>query len=399
MAALRSIPTSATELIFGPQNQEKSQDKSADKPTDEVKKEIEPKEFFWDQLILYVATIIALLTLLDISLQLLRSGGLFCYIPSDNGMNMSIEVTRDQAAFINNYCLKSLSLSEYYTVFILIQGIALAAPHYLWWSLFRGQFDFFFDLVQQLDRLRDSNIGEYRPANFELVKKLEKEFPSKSRRLGIFPFYKGKIALQLAVAAVSIIVNISVFPRSDFSFIFECPEDFNSGSPPEGWLLPVSVYCVYASFRVFINLQYADYVLLVIAIGTAAYGLFWCFRRHINALGYQEAARFAFASGLKADEYVFAYESFWKSPFSPRIQGDLDFLLMRLFRADTGHGQVFRDILVDKEIRRQVRSDHERLHIYLEASKDQNVRREIRLRSNGKLSVSIHAIRTRVCCL
>ena len=392
MAALRSLPTSPNELIFSSEVQEKAQDNN-DGPRDKAEKEIEPKEFFWDQLILYIATIIALLTLFDVSIQFLRNGGLFCYVNIPSNHNIT-EVTRDQVAYINNYCLQDLSFSEYYTVFILIQGILLAAPHYLWSSLFRGQFDFFFDLVRQLDRLRDSNTGEYRPANFEIVKKLEKEFPDRWKWFRIFSLYIGKLILQLALAIVFIIVNGTIFPESDFAFAFECPENFDSANPPNGWLLPFSVSCAYSSFRVYVKLLIADYFLLVAAIAVTAYGLFWCFRRHTNALGYKEAALFAFTSCLKPDEYVF--EPFWnrsfRALFSPQIGNDLDFLLMRLYRADSGHGQVFKDIRVDKELKQYIGKDHELLHLYIDASKDQQIT-EI-LQSNGEIFHS-----KRVCLL
>ena len=375
-AALKSFPgASANDLIFGTEAQKKGHDKS-DGPGDEAEKEIEPKEFFWDQLILYIATIIALLTLLDVALQFLRSGGLFCYvdIPSTAEVNVS-EVTRDQAAYINNYCLQDLSISEYYTAFILIQGILLAAPHYLWSSLFRGQFDFFFDLVRQLDRLRDSNTGEYKPANFEIVKKLEKEFPARWKWFRIFSLYIGKLILQLVLAIIFIVVNSAIFPQSAFAFVFECPENFNSTNLPDGWLLPFPVHCVYTSFRVYEKLLIANYFLLVAAIAVTVYGLFWCFRRHTNALGYKDAALFAFTSCLKANEYV--YEPFWsrgfKALFSPGIQNDLDFILMRLYRADSGHGQVFKEIQVDKELKQYISRDHELLHLYVDSSKDQEI--------------------------
>ena len=46
------------------------------------KAKIEQKEFFWDQFLIYMATIIALLTVLDITLQLFRGGGLVCRLPA-----------------------------------------------------------------------------------------------------------------------------------------------------------------------------------------------------------------------------------------------------------------------------------------------------------------------------
>ena len=56
---------------------------SADKGDAEGSKaNIEQKEFFWDQFLVYMATIIALLTVLDITLQLFRGGGLICRLPA-----------------------------------------------------------------------------------------------------------------------------------------------------------------------------------------------------------------------------------------------------------------------------------------------------------------------------
>ena len=56
--------------------------------------------------------------------------------------------------------------------------------------------------------------------------------------------------------------------------------------------------------------------------------------------------------------------------FTPRISCDLDFLVMRLFRADSGHGRVFKDIQVAKEIKSLVTQDHVLLHLYNDAIKD-----------------------------
>ena len=116
-------------------------------------------------------------------------------------------------------------------------------------------------------------------------------------------------------------------------------------------------------------------MLLILAVVIAGCGLFWCFKRHTNALGYKEIALFAFTSCLRPDDYV--YEHFVKQPFSPRINNDLDFLLTRLFRADSGHGQVFKDLQVYKELKRLVGMDHELLHAYHDAIKDENKKRSI----------------------
>ena len=380
------VPTSANETIFQDPKASKEKQQSASKvgasvqEGGEAEKEIIPKEFFWDQLVTYIATAIALLTLVDTTVQFFRStGGLLCYIPEEFIQGE----TRDQAAYVNNFCQESLSTSEYYSVFILIQGIVIVAPHYLWSSIFSGQFDFFFDLVRQIDRLRDSKTGEYRTKNFEILKKLENEFPERKKLFGMFILYGMKLALQFVIIVVSLVVNIAIFPGTYFQFVFDCPAELadngssNSSQLYRGWNLPGQVQCIYSSFRILSKVQYADYLLLVLALGAVGYGLFWCFKRHTSGLGYREIATFAFTSCLSPAEFVFR-RSFL---LPPRVENDLDFLLMRLFRADPGHGRVFKDLQVDKELTRLVSEDHELLHLTSSIIQDRN---EVEMKSSCK---------------
>lgn len=307
---------------------------------------IQQKEFFWDQFLVYVSTIIALLTVLDVTLQFFRGGGLVCRVPSSvEKDNVTSEITRDEVAYINTFCQQSLTRAEYYPFFVLIQGLLVAAPQYLWSALFVGQFDFFFGLVQQLDRLRSRETGEYRGKNFEIVKKLEKQFPRKRKWVGIFMFYILKLCAQLVVVTIALIVNGAVFQDRYFNFSFDCPENLNP--PPNGWCWSIKVSCVFSSFRLHRQLRGINLFLLCLAFVVIVYGLWWCAKRHVNALGFEDAALFAFSSCLRPNEYVeekFFHDRY--SPFNPRIKNDLDFLLMRLFRADSGHGLVFKDIQV-----------------------------------------------------
>ena len=301
---------------------------------------IEQKEFFWDQFLTYMATIIALLTVLDVTLQFFRGGGLSCRVPPTEMENETVEPTRDEVSFINTYCQQSLSRAEYYPLFVLIQGLLLAAPQYLWAALFGGQFDFFFGLVRQLDRLRDSKTGQYRSQNFEIVDKLEKHFPRKWMLLSIFSLYVAKLGLQFVVIFIAIMVNGAVFQEKYFSFTFKCPKDFDPSSSPQGWWLSFDVDCVFTSFRLHRTIQNVNYLLLCLAFVAVLYGIIWCFTRHARVLGYREIALFAFNSCLRPEDYV--HSGFFK----PRIMNDLDFLLMRLFQADSGCGNVFKDIQV-----------------------------------------------------
>ena len=303
---------------------------------------IEQKDFFWDQFLTYMATIIALLTVLDATLQFFRGGGLSCRVPAAVVGNETVEPTRDEVSFVNTFCQQSLSRAEYYPFFVLIQGLLLAAPQYLWTNLFAGQFDFFFGLVKQLDRLPDSKTGQYRSRNFEIVDKLEKHFPQNWRILSIFSLYVIKLSIQFVVVFIAIIINGAVFQPKDFAFSFKCPRDFKVSSPPDGWWLSFDVTCVFTSFRLHQTIQNVNYLLLSFAFVAVLYGLIWCFTRHAKVLGYREIALFAFNSCLRPQDYVHPTFSF----LTPRIINDLDFLLMRLFQADSGCGNVFKDIQV-----------------------------------------------------
>ena len=301
---------------------------------------IQPKDFFWDQAIMYLSSIMALLTVLDITLQFFRGGGPICMVPGtiERPHNVTLEVTQDQVAFINTLCQRSLSRAEYYLFFVLIQGVVLVAPHFIWEALFLGQFDFFFSIVRQLDRLRSRDTGKYRENNFDIVKKLEIQFD----QIIIFHCYIIKLFIQVTVVIASMIVNEAVFQNSYFSFTYECSVSINP--PPQGWLLPFDVSCVYSSFRLYEKLKYINLSLLCFALLLILYAIVWCITRHVEALGSKDVAQFAFESGLRPTDYV--EKRFWSSPLKPFIKNDMDFLIMRLFRADPGHGYVFKDIQV-----------------------------------------------------
>ena len=353
------IPTSPTQLVFGRDEAPaspsggsgkdeggSSDEKNGGDGAEEGTGPIQPKEFFWDKFVVYVSTIIALLTVLDVTLQFFRGGGLMCRVPATLEGRDNVTISRDEVAYVNTYCQRSLSRAEYYPFFVLIQGLVLAAPQYVWATLFVGQFDFFFGLVKQLDRLRSRKTGQYRPKNFAIVQKLEKQFPRKWDWLGIYFFYIVKLSIQLFVVVGAIIINAALFQDKYFEFVFECPD--NLDPLPKGWWWPeLQVTCVFSSFRLHKQLRLVNFFLLCLAFFVILFGLAWCARRHVNALGYKDIALFAFGSCLRPSEYV--EENFLRglrAPFAPRIKNDLDFLLMRLFRADSGHGVVFRDIQV-----------------------------------------------------
>lgn len=355
--------------------------------TEEKKKDgsVEPKDFFWDQFLKYISSAILALTLLNITVEFFRSGGVLCFHPSDTASLLPSdstltvhEIARDQAAFLNSYCIESIPVTEYFPLYILIHGLLLAAPHFIWSAIHKGDYDSFFSIAGKIDRLRSSETGEYSKENFDRVKKLEKEYGGNTKR--IFLSYIGKLFLQLLVCLGSIAVSAGWL--RNFSFSFSCPRSLvEDGVVPDEWPLNVTVPCVYTTLRILGVVRVADFILTSLAALLAVYGLVWCAVRHTEQLGPQPAAKFAFQSCLKPDLYIFApivrfsgrhflkeiqedYELkfgvnylLWLlthrihsvkvgNCFYPRIMNDLDFLLLTLFRADASHGKVFKNIQV-----------------------------------------------------
>lgn len=346
---------------------------------------VEPKDFFWDSFVKYIGSAIVALVLIDISIEFFRDGGVSCFHPPDTvSLLPSVEVqavyefARDQAAFLNKYCVSSIPVTEYFPLYTLAHGLLLVVPHYIWTSIHKGDFDSFFSISEKIERLRRSNTGEYSNDNFDRVKKLENEYGGTQRK--IFLTYIIKLLLQLSVCIVSF--GISGGWLKDFSFSFNCPRSLDDdGIIPHGWPLNTTVSCVYTSLRILRIARLADFILTALAGALIIFGLFWCVVRHTEQLGHQQIANFIFQSCLKPETFVFPpiiryiglkhlkliqkqfdmsfvmKYIFWfsmhkihsiklRNCFYPGIRNDLDFLLLLLFRADASHGKVFKNVQV-----------------------------------------------------
>lgn len=320
---------------------------------------LERKDYQWDDIIKWLVGAIFGLTILNVSSDFFRNYVITCYVPNDT--------SRDDVAYINNYCYSSLPRSEYFTLFIVIHGFLIIGPHVLWKTIFNSNFKFFFDLVSNLDRLRDTSTGEFTEKNFKIVTRLQSEF-SRTIKIGpiklspIYTFYRIKLLSQLLSASGSIIFSLAFF--DDFSEMFPCPSDSHSDgiiSDDTKWPIPHSVFCVYPSIRFLSLLRYGDFFLVGSIIFILIYALFWTLLRHTTELGSHTVATFSAHSNLHKDSYFFP--SFWKRPFSPGIKTDLDFLVLSLFRASSGQGMTFKDLQISQEMKRQYNRDSELLQL------------------------------------
>lgn len=324
-----------------------------------------PKDFFWDRMVTVLVSVILGLTLLDVVAEFFRSTGLQCYTPYNVEIPHTNDFTRDRAAFVNGYCHRYLPRGEFFTVFLLLQGIGIITPHLFWSSLFSGKLEHFFGFVGELNRLRDLTTGQYDAKNFEIVRKLEKDY---GRRI-IFIGYEAKLCVQLLFSLTSLVFGLFYFTSNTFLSTFCCPNgcgDTNATLPLEWPLKNISLYCVYP-LPYHLVLRNLDVALLSVATVLLMYGLLWCNLRHSTELGHDIIAKFVNKSCLTADDYVTKswLHQLSRLQLSPRINNDVQFLLTKVFNTNAGFGKVFKDIQIQREINQLNREMSELLQMFV----------------------------------
>ena len=321
---------------------------------------LEPKLFFWDNLIFYLASAILGLSVSNIIVDFLRPepNAVACFSPFNS---------RDQAAYVNNYCNDFLPFAENFTLALVIHGVLLLLPHYLWKVYFSARMDFFFTHAAKLETLRDRNTGEYPHKNFNVVDYMHREF---QERRDILIGYKLKLILQLFIAVVAIATTAGLF--QDFAIQFYC-SDADDEDPVFN-----RVKCSYAKLRFVSILRWADYIFLGLSAGTIGYGLYWCLLKNHPELGHQETSQFCYDSCINSKHcetkkrwYHLDLMLLLNSVFLDkakrkryRLENDLHFLLVSLFSTNAGLGRVFKSVQVANDISQELNAHLESLDNY-----------------------------------
>ena len=324
--------------------------------------DLKPREFFWDSIILYLVSVILALSAIDALTEYIRGTGVSCI--TNEGLGDGV------LDYINNYCTGSLPVTEYIPAFIFIHGLAVSIPHFLWLATYGGQFDYFFSVIKNLDNFRDETTGRYPKNSIDLVRQLELSFTTYGRN-SIFWLYVGKLLLQLVFALASLVV--AVFYFTDFEVFFRCPR--NNNTMDEFWPLLTDVTCVFTSLKLLYWIRIADVALICLIVCSLLWGFWFCISGHPTELGADNVARFSFQSGIHP---VFYVPHCWYSPrrisgflvrfvslpfTSPRISTDLDFMILKLFRTNSGFGKVVKDIQI--ELRTMTMTEQDRLVVSL----------------------------------
>jgi len=299
---------------------------------------LEPKLFFWDNIIFYLASAILGLSVSNIVVDFLRPepNAVACFTPFSS---------RDQAAYVNNYCNDFLPFTENFSLALVIHGVLLLAPHYLWRVYFSARIDFFFTHAAKLETLRDRDTGEYPHKNFNVVDYMHREF---HERNDILLGYVVKLFSQLLITLLAISTTAGLF--HDFKIRFNCPDKDDEEDP-----IFQRVNCTYAKLRFVSVLRWADYIFLALSVPTLFYGLYWCLMRSHPELGYQYTSRFCYDSCINSKYYEV------KKRFLYRLENDLHFLLVSLFSTNAGLGRVFRSVQISNDISQQLSAHLESL--------------------------------------
>ena len=303
----------------------------------------EERDFFWDTITKYVVRVIVGLAAIDSFSEFLRGNSIACLAP--DGSN----------EFINNYCSASIPGLDYFPTFIAVHAILILLPHSLWINRYKANLEFFFTLSGDLDHTRDHKTGHYSDKNYYIADQLDKAITTCNQNW-MYIFYIIKLVFQLIIAMAGFFV--AVFYFKDFNEVFLCPHSFNPLWPLDG-----QVTCVFKSIRLFAVIRMAHLILLTILMLAYVWSLVWCMITH-SPLGYEDVAKVAFQSSISPTYHLFdssTLESqsgplrklvqtiFQSNPLcgsGPRIRSNHDFLMLKLFRTDSGLGFVLREMQI-----------------------------------------------------
>lgn len=334
--------------------------------SEEEESSIKPREFFWDNIVLFVVSTILGLAAIDVITEFLRGGNLTCFTP------LGVDVSDAQAAYINNFCSSFQPRGAYVPAFMVVHAVLITAPHYLWLSHYGGNFEYFFQLASKLNRLHEDQMGESAD-NLNIVQHLESTF-TLYRRKTIYTLYAIKLVVQLVWTIFGIAFAIGFFIAS-FDVNFECPPNFDNSTMNQFWPLNEPVVCTFETLSLLRVLWLATVLLLFLVCFSLVWALIWCRSTHPTELGYKEVALFAFRSGFAPLYYVpklplnFLHQFFIALPYPScsskhTIVTDLDFLVLRLYQTDSGLGHVFKEVLIRKKLKDHLDDDHRQLSLH-----------------------------------
>ena len=295
---------------------------------------LDRKSFPWDTFILVIATIIAGLSISDVVAEFLKpdSSKVACFVNQSNGFD------RDQVQYVNEFCHRALPSSVNLTIALFVQGLLLAAPHFVWKVIVGGRIDSYFSHVANLKTLHDRKTGKYPENNFGIVEYLQRQFGGNCKRFIVVASLV-KLMVQWFFMSGAIVVTATILQDSKFDVTFDCEDD---GPDP----LFENVTCSYSKLQYIFIVRIADYILLGLSWLVIPGGIVMSQLKFNVELENKNIAKFFYQSGIDSESYVV---EFWQF-IGLRCNDDLNLLLSNLFSTNAGLGKVLKSVQIESDL-------------------------------------------------
>ena len=307
-------------------------------------KVLEPKSFWWDAFILFIATTISGLSITDVLVEFLRpdSSKVACFVHNES-------FNRDQVQYVNEFCHQDLPFSVNFTIYLFLQGLLLIVPHFAWKVIVRARIDSFYSHVTKMETLRDRRTGKYPDKNYYIVENMQKQFGGKKCLMSLIAFfYLIKLIVQsLFIVIFSVITFAAFIHLKDSDITFNCGDN---GPDP----LFRNIKCSYSKFQYLFFLWIGDIILLLLSILVMILGFVFVLKNDAN-LGHCDVSKFSYQSGIDSEFYV---AKSWKFKLL-LIYDDLNILLSMLSSTDAGVAQMYKSVQIESDMSHEFNSNLE----------------------------------------
>jgi hypothetical protein len=266
---------------------------------------------------------------------------------------------------MNGYCSEKTPKTDYFLFYIIGQAIVLVGPHFLWQSWFSGRLTHFITVALSLKLHREDDTGDYVQDNFSRVQSLRKSF---GKSITIHWLYFAKLIMQLLCCAGACVCSWVPFYELEYTTLFHPVFHCHYTGPVTDFLeledYIFNVTCVVPALRSHFAVWITNFILLGGNAICLCFAVVWWVIPHA-VLNWKEASMFSMQSGIEPHHYS------KRCSFSYTMKTDLDFLLLRLYGQDEGHGTVMREILIISTMKDLMHKAKENLNLMKEAKKDQ----------------------------
>lgn len=315
-------------------------------------------DFVGDKVVIYLMFLAGILGVIE---NFISGTTTACFVP-DN-------VTPRQGEYVNIFCSQLLPNIANLPYFVVLRGVIVLVPHYVWVLWHEGYFRYFLRAASQLDVCRDPETGRYYDTSVQRVKYLKEKYQSTRNSNSccscscpppLHVTYCLKLALQGTLLIVfAVLASIPYY--NDFKFYcfsVSSPVDTrqcsNISLSPQYFPLQSSVRCATFSFLFTCIPSIVDLVIVIIAGLALALQLVYvlCLPKFkISLNGVEDAAQFSFQSSLPHDYWINnSYCQWYRYLLHP--WKNFEFMLFILYRSSSGDSDLLRNMLIQEKIQK-----------------------------------------------